>query len=169
MRRSEAINSIRQGGPRASFNSYHGGGTVPSIFGITIGDDKSLSMKLQKKKKELSQIKYSLNHLLLYKSFCPLYLYHYLTDLKGNTPISSMTKSLFGTVLVIDLSGFTKLSAELCDQGAAGLDELRQLINLYIGNFVDIITASGGDGMVFLDLNPFSLMISLFPLFSLSM
>lgn len=134
--------------------SAYQGGTVPSIFGTNLIIDKSLSAKLQKKKDESCKAQYSSNHFSLYQSFCPSYLHYLLSELKGMTPITRMTRSFYGTCLVIDLSGFTRLSAELCDQGASGLDELRKLIHLYIGNFVDIITSFGGDGKVMIS-HPF--------------
>jgi hypothetical protein len=129
------------------------GGTVPSIFGTTLAPDKSLSAKLQKKKDD--SCRYSSHHLSLYKSFCPTYLNLFLAELK-NSSLTRTNRSFFGTCLIIDLSGFTRLSADLCDQGATGIDELRQIISLYFGSFVEIITSMGGDGM----LNPLSFSLS---------
>jgi hypothetical protein len=122
------------------------GGTVPSIFATTLAPDKSLSAKLQKKKDE--SCKFSSHHLSLYKSFCPSYLNILLRGFK-NSVLARTNRSFFGTCLIIDLSGFTRLSADLCDQGATGIDELRQIISLYFGSFVEIISSMGGDGRLY--------------------
>lgn len=49
--------------------------------------------------------------------------------------------------MTIDLSGFTRMSADLCKLGNTGLDDLRHTINRYFGRFVDTVRIQGGDGM----------------------
>ena len=53
----------------------------------------------------------------------------------------------YGTCMLVDISGFTKLSAALCTQGSTGLDSLHSAINGYLGKCVEIVYAHGGDGM----------------------
>ena len=48
--------------------------------------------------------------------------------------------------MLVDISGFTKLSAALCTQGSTGLDSLHSAINGYLGKCVEIVYAHGGDG-----------------------
>jgi hypothetical protein len=122
------------------------GGTAPSLFGTSLAGDKSFSAKLQKKKDE--SCKYSSHHLALYKSFCPTLLTQLLMNEFPHSTITKKKKIFYATCLTIDLSGFTRLSADLCDQGAKGIDELRQIISLYFGSFVEIIKSSGGDGKI---------------------
>jgi hypothetical protein len=149
-------------------NSAYIGGTVPSIFGTSLAGDKSLSAKLQKKKDE--SCKYSSHHLALYKSFCPMLLTQLLLKEFTNSSISKINEIFYGTCLIIDLSGFTRLSADLCDQGAKGIDELRQITSLYFGSFVEIISSSGGDGKISLSLSvSLSLALSLSLSLSLSL
>ena len=83
-------------------------------------------------------------HADLYRSFCPDILESlYLED---GTGISTAPQKFVGAYMTIDLSGFTRLSAELCQQGNTGLDELRHKINQYFGRFADAVRDHGGDG-----------------------
>jgi class 3 adenylate cyclase len=52
-----------------------------------------------------------------------------------------------GCCLLADISGFTKLSSNLCNKGPSGLDSLRIVINHSFASFVDIIHQFGGDGI----------------------
>ena len=50
-----------------------------------------------------------------------------------------------GVCLLVDISGFTKLSEEFCAQGKDGIDGLQTATNGYMGKLVEIIYSQGGD------------------------
>jgi hypothetical protein len=54
-----------------------------------------------------------------------------------------------GCCMLADISGFTKLSSNLCKEGPSGIDALRIIINHSFASFVDIIHQFGGDGIAF--------------------
>lgn len=77
-------------------------------------------------------------------SFCPSIIsYLALNEL---TSMSARTFTFPAFCMLADISGFTKLSSDLCDRGAAGLDELRQVTSSIFGTIVDLVTSHGGDG-----------------------
>lgn len=51
-----------------------------------------------------------------------------------------------GCCMLADISGFTKLSSNLCKDGPSGIDALRIVINHSFASYVDIIHQFGGDG-----------------------
>eukprot|EP01031_Cornospumella_fuschlensis_P027070 gene27069-32708_t len=56
-------------------------------------------------------------------------------------------KSFFfhGTCLLVDISGFTRLSSDFCALGKEGIDGLQQATNGYMGKLVEVIYQHGGD------------------------
>ncbi len=52
-------------------------------------------------------------------------------------------------ILVADLSGFTALTEHLTQTNPAGAEELTQILDLYFGHLVRIVTAHGGDVIKF--------------------
>ena len=72
-------------------------------------------------------------------SFCPRSL-----SLLSRVGSSRMVE---GCVMLADISGFTKLSSELCSQGREGIDKLRLITNESLAEFVNIINSFNGDGM----------------------
>jgi hypothetical protein len=80
------------------------------------------------------------------KSFCPDVLVSCLRNQVGLN--KALSASFYGTCMLVDISGFTKLSATLCTQGSAGLDDLHLAINGYLGRCVQIVYAHGGDGKI---------------------
>lgn len=50
-----------------------------------------------------------------------------------------------GVCLLVDISGFTKLSGRFCADGMNGIDDLQRLINDYLGELVGIIYTCCGD------------------------
>jgi class 3 adenylate cyclase len=52
-------------------------------------------------------------------------------------------------VLMADISGFTALSEQLAEQGAAGAEQLTAVLNHQFGQFIEIITSYGGDVVKF--------------------
>ena len=61
-------------------------------------------------------------------------------------PVSSFVS---GVCLVVDISGFTKLSAEFCLLGKTGIDRLQLATNDYLRELVDIVYRFGGEIMKF--------------------
>jgi hypothetical protein len=57
-------------------------------------------------------------------------------------------RSISGCCFLADISGFTKLSSKLCNDGRGGLDRLRLIAGDYLGGMVDIIYSYGGDGTI---------------------
>ena len=51
-----------------------------------------------------------------------------------------------GACLLADISGFTKLSGQLCQGGISGLDLLQVNMRDFIGKIIDIVYYYGGDG-----------------------
>jgi class 3 adenylate cyclase len=52
-------------------------------------------------------------------------------------------------LLMADISGFTALSEQLAEQGSGGAEQLTAVLNHYFGQFIEIITAHGGDVVKF--------------------
>jgi class 3 adenylate cyclase len=48
-------------------------------------------------------------------------------------------------LLVIDITGFTALTAAAVRQGAAGTERLSRSVNAYLGQIIDLVVAHGGD------------------------
>jgi len=76
-------------------------------------------------------------------AFCPDVLLNHLTM---SFKVELSTTKLSGAILMVDISGFSTLSSELCSQGAIGLDSLYNMTNKFLGNFVDIVYDNSGDG-----------------------
>ena len=80
----------------------------------------------------------SLKHCL---SFCP----------RDFEKIITITKNIIlGCILLVDISGFTKLSSQLCTEGINGIDLLRQITNNSFAQFIECVYYYNGDGKVFL-------------------
>jgi hypothetical protein len=56
------------------------------------------------------------------------------------------TTSFTGACVLADISGFTKMSAKFCDQGLSGLDDLHRNTSGFLGQYVQVVYAHGGDG-----------------------
>lgn len=85
-------------------------------------------------------------------SFTPEFLVCKISNLinSNDSFILKPTSFLFpGALLLVDISGFTKLSNYYCLQGEIGIDKLQSIINAYIGNLVDVIYSYGGDVIKF--------------------
>ena len=48
--------------------------------------------------------------------------------------------------MLADISGFTRLSSDLCSEGLSGIDKLRRITDQSFNRFVDIVYCHGGDG-----------------------
>lgn len=64
-------------------------------------------------------------------------------------PTEPTVEHWFGTVLFADMSGFTTLTETLAEQGAAGAEQLTQIINNYFSQLINVIHAHGGDVVKF--------------------
>lgn len=64
-----------------------------------------------------------------------------------SSPINLKPFSLFlnAFVLLVDISGFTRLSGSYCSRGKAGIDDLQKATNGYMGQLVKVIYKHGGD------------------------
>lgn len=80
------------------------------------------------------------------KSFCPSILLSTIEDLFSDAPISARSISFPATCMIADISGFTKLSSTFSSKGSAGLDELHQHTNGFLGHLVNIVYEHCGDG-----------------------
>lgn len=70
-------------------------------------------------------------------SFFPRNINEILKDRHGTMP---------GCILLVDISGFTKLSSALCTQGSNGIDLLRKITDNSFAQFVECVYLHGGDG-----------------------
>jgi hypothetical protein len=85
-------------------------------------------------------------------SFCPDLLYEYLQNVQTDPILLPETRYFNGALLLVDVSGFTKLSGQLCDMGTTGLDLLQVNMKDYIGRVIDIVYSYNGDGKYFHEL-----------------
>lgn len=53
-----------------------------------------------------------------------------------------------GCVVIIDVSGFTRLAATAFDDGPTGLDKFRHTISDIFDSYINIIYSHGGDGKI---------------------
>ena len=63
----------------------------------------------------------------------------------GKEALEPSSYFLTGVCLLVDISGFTKLSCDFCDNGKRGIDELQLATNGYMGKLVEVIYTFGGD------------------------
>ena len=54
-------------------------------------------------------------------------------------PLEPCANTKTATVMLADVSGFTKLSERLCSKGPAGVDELSETMNSYFGTLISLI------------------------------
>lgn len=60
--------------------------------------------------------------------------------------IEVMSASFEGVVMLADISGFSKFSAQMCSQGVKGLNDLHVATSELLGLFIKLIYSFGGDG-----------------------
>ena len=63
-----------------------------------------------------------------------------------SSAVCSSTTTFSGACVLADISGFTKMSAKFCEQGLSGLDDLHRNTSGFLGQYVQIVYAHGGDG-----------------------
>jgi class 3 adenylate cyclase len=54
-----------------------------------------------------------------------------------------------GVVMIVDISGFTKLSGAFCSKGRDGIDGLQKIVNGFMGILVEAVYSCGGDVIKF--------------------
>lgn len=84
----------------------------------------------------------------LAKSFVLKILIESINKIMENDPrFNLQPHSIFfqAVVLIVDISGFTRLSGQYCARGKDGLDDLQKATNGFIGQLVGIIYHYGGD------------------------
>jgi hypothetical protein len=83
-------------------------------------------------------------------SFCADTLITHLNEKRGKLDsgkeLWSRSWHQDGACLLVDISGFTRLSGELCSAGPGGLDELRQVTSEYLSRLLYLVYSNGGDG-----------------------
>lgn len=65
--------------------------------------------------------------------------------LKPESPQCFQEEHFFGAVLIIDISGFTKLTEKLAEEGRSGVDKLTHHVSTYFGLIIDVVHHYGGD------------------------
>lgn len=82
------------------------------------------------------------------RSYCPDIVLSKLNRRK-DTKIEVEAKAARGACLLADISGFTKLSGQLCSTGVRGLDDLRKVTSTFLSKFISLVYAFGGDVISF--------------------
>jgi hypothetical protein len=84
-------------------------------------------------------------------SFLPDILVHHLTSALVIEKSGDISCSTFlGAALLVDISGFSMFAAEKCSHGVAGLNDLHDATNGFLGHLVYIVYRYGGDGKLYL-------------------
>ena len=128
------------------------GKTVPSDFVVSFSQKlgnaylRHLSSTLSVNSRKTDTGVHRVEDEKLSISFCANMLYCFLRDIPPDTPIKPTAVYFTGACLLADISGFTKLSGQLCQGGISGLDLLQVNMRDYIGKIIDIVYYYGGDG-----------------------
>ena len=72
-------------------------------------------------------------------SFCPRYW--------NLLPGVGSSRNMDACVMLVDITGFTKLSSKLCAEGSKGIDKLRLVTNSTLAHFINTIYSFDGDGI----------------------
>ncbi len=67
----------------------------------------------------------------------------------GGTQDGPSVEGLHGAVLLVDVRGFTRLTARYAEKGARGAELLSEVLNLGFGAIIDVIAEHGGDVLSF--------------------
>ncbi|KAJ1420610.1 nucleotide cyclase, partial [Ochromonadaceae sp. CCMP2298] len=81
------------------------------------------------------------------RSFVPGLLLHHasLSINEGRRVLKPHSQFMQGVCLLVDISGFTKMSAAFCAKGTDGIDGLQRTTNNYMGRLVEVIYSYEGD------------------------
>ena len=63
-----------------------------------------------------------------------------------NPTLGVYSSQFYGACLLVDISGFTKLSSKHCNSGVTGLDQLHRITNGFLAHLVQIVHYNCGDG-----------------------
>ena len=85
-------------------------------------------------------------HAAIIKAFCPRSVTLFLA---ASSTINVSCQVHAGCCVLVDVSGFTRLSQVAFQEGAAGLDKFRRNINDVLGRVADTVLSFGGDGNFF--------------------
>lgn len=128
----------------------HGWNVVSRHFNTTV-DLSSLRKALTKKARRLatrtSVLGASQNNNC--KSFVPgmLLSYLYRTLKSDSSDLHAESFTFKGIALLVDISGFTRLSGQYCELGKNGIDDLQRATNGYMGRLVEVIYFYGGKSL----------------------
>src|SRR6185295_11054299 len=64
-------------------------------------------------------------------------------------PAGPRERRLQGAVLVADITGYTRITQRLCDQGDEGLGQLSDLLDREFSRYLDVVAAHGGEVLYF--------------------
>src|SRR5215467_331419 len=81
-------------------------------------------------------------------SYLPMFQVRLIADGRRPRP-EPFVEHCSGVILLVDVSGFTELTARFAAKGAAGAEELSGILNGYFGSVADIIAVHGGDIIAF--------------------
>jgi class 3 adenylate cyclase len=118
-----------------------------NCFG-TIVDLDGLKIALSQAAKVASVVEDTphISHQDVLVSFVPKILTNKLLELSHQDQALTPTSYKFdGICLLVDISGFTRLSGQYCAKGKDGIDGLQKATNGYMGQLVNIIYEHGGD------------------------
>jgi hypothetical protein len=92
-----------------------------------------------------------INHLEKIASFCPDIVVQCLEEnpfilSSQANEIVPFCYTFVGSCMLVDISGFSKFSAAMCSKGVKGLDDLRNVTNGLLGQFVKSVYEHEGDG-----------------------
>jgi hypothetical protein len=80
-------------------------------------------------------------------SFLPdILLSHICRQVDDGEELGVGSIAITGACMLVDISGFSKFSGELCSKGLTGLDDLHKATNGFLGRFVDAVYQYKGDG-----------------------
>lgn len=81
-------------------------------------------------------------------SYVPELIKRRLVTTEAASP-EPVAERFFAAVLFADISGFTALTEKMAQQGPEGAEELTHLLNDYISQLIELVTAFGGDVVKF--------------------
>src|SRR5262249_52725589 len=68
---------------------------------------------------------------------------------RGQAPFEPWHKLCAGSILLVDITGFTELAEQFAAKGPAAVEELSHVLSSYFGRLTDVVTAHGGDILMF--------------------
>jgi class 3 adenylate cyclase len=78
------------------------------------------------------------------RCFVPDILSKHLLEINADE-LAPVSLTVHGVCLLVDISGFTRLSGSYCEQGKNGIDGLQLATNGFLGQMVEVVYIHGGD------------------------